>query len=420
MTAHVASVRRCPPRSINRDINALVSCGLAKRISGRDGSEYPEFGPAVTTYFYTCALMEDTNQIRVGDLLSEPRFRLATVSLLRIADNEVVSLFMREVGPILESAIASLNPVEHAALAERHDPTEMADEANLIERAYVALSILADGLQDRLELVDEELRARALDFTIHAIPNVDADMQAGLLEVSYVLGTPEQAMSALALGLHSRDATRVLDAASRIVNTMTEMPELDDADRAQLVRVIILTGLRSLTLNRGRSDVPFSLRLADGAGTAAIILYGTIFGLGGALQVAAHPHDFAPQFFEFVAVALLAFPVAGTRYSKSWRKFMLSTNIEVIMQNVTGFLAILGAVGGFLIILFSLAFFTIPLMPLFVCYSLAWPAAVLYYLSLDERPTAASTAFPLPRVLHALWHTYIAGRSRKDRDSRKP
>ncbi len=427
---HVASVRHCTPRSIDSDLRALANCGIAKRTPGQSGTEYLEFGPAVAAYFYTSALREDPSQIRARDLLLRScldlRSRLAAVSLLKVADNGVVASFADEAGRILDQAIERL-PAKPAPQAGAPHPAELANSveqayelADLVRQAYVVLSVLVNGVQTRLELLHEPLRAKSIDFITRAMPFAKADVQAGLLEVSYTLGTPEQAMSTMAFGLDTRDDVRVLDAATRLVNAMSDLTELDDVHRGQLVTVIIMTGLRSLTLNRGRGDVPYALRWADGVGVAAIILYGTVFGLGGLLQLFEFRRDLFPQIGEVLVAMIVVCPMVAARYLKRWRRFVLGADIRGAMERISSWLAIAGTVGAISFILYDLATFSMPLMPLLVCYSLVWPVAVLFYMVSEPRPTIANVIFPLPRIILALWRARRGGGSRADRNDRQP
>ena len=122
-------------------------------------------------------------------------------------------------------------------------------------------------------------------------------------------------MWTMALGLNSGNGAMVLDAASRMVNTMSEVTELDVEHRAQLIRVVIMAGLRSLAASRGRGDIPNALRLADGAGTSAIILYGMIFGLGGLLQLTSFWRTPLLQVLEVLTAILVTGPMRIMRNS---------------------------------------------------------------------------------------------------------
>ena len=276
------------------------------------------------------------------------------------------------------------------------------------------------------------MRLKAIKFTKLAMPIANAEIRAGLLEVSYVLGTPEQAMSTIALGLDSKNGTEILDAAGRIVNAMSEVAELDDEQRdqlflvldsehrAQLIRLVIVAGLRSLIANRGRGDIPRALKLADGAGTAAIILYGVLFGLGGLLQLTNYWRDPFIQILEVITALILAGPMVAARYSNWWRKFFLERDLQKSMLTLSGLLAYFGGTGAIFVIYHDLANFTLPLMPLIACYSLAWPACALYYFASDAHPALGYVIFPLPRIVPTIWRTYIVDSLRIRRKNRKP
>jgi hypothetical protein len=282
VVAHVASNKRQSQRSIRREITMLTERGIVNRIHGEGGTDYVQFGPAVAAYFYARAILEDPSLIEVDDFILDSHSRLTALSLLKVADDEMVSRFTRAVEKMLDKAIAELSKAQQTSATAQNHPEPTWSEQ--IDSAFIALSALIDGLQDRLELLGEELTAKAIEFTVSVTPIAPTDIQADLPEVSYALGAPEQAMSIIARGLATRDGNQVLDAASRMVNAMSEVTDADE-DWPQLARVIILVGLRSLTLNRGQDDIPYSLRLADGAGVAAAILYGVIFGLASLLQL---------------------------------------------------------------------------------------------------------------------------------------
>ena len=275
VVAHLASNRRQSQRSMRRELMVLTDCGIVNRVPGRGGTEYVQVGPAVAAYFYACALLDDPSLIEVSDLLLESHSRLTVLSLLKVADGEIVSRFTQVVEQMLDKAIADLSRMQQPLVVTPNPPKPKWTEQT--DSAFVALSVLIDGLQDRLELLGEQFTAKAIELTSLITPIAPTRIQADLPEVSYALGAPEQAMSIIARGLGTGDGAQVLDATSRMVNAMSEVTSLDEY-QGQLVRVIILAGLRSLTLNRGRDDVPYVLRLADSAGAAAIILYGVVFG----------------------------------------------------------------------------------------------------------------------------------------------
>jgi len=169
VVAHVASIRHLSQRSIRRELLILENCGLVKLIPTRDGTEYVEFGPAIAAYFYTCALLEDSDGIRVGNLLLDPRSRLTAVSLLKVADSETVTQIEQEAERMLDHAITRLRwqmrrsvPTSYSEELDEDelDVDEPAEDGphDFMHQAYVALSVLAEGAQNRLELLRACLR----------------------------------------------------------------------------------------------------------------------------------------------------------------------------------------------------------------------------------------------------------------------
>lgn len=281
----------------------------------------------------------------------------------------------------------------------------------------MTLYVLVGGMQNRPELLSKELREKATNFTKLVMPFCNSRTQVHLLEIRYALGAPEKAISTMEPGLNSRNSKVVLDTTSRIVNAINEMTELADAYLGNLVSVIIMVGLRSLAINRGRSNIPSALRLADGAGAAAIILYGTVFGLGGLLQLITFwPYVFL-QVCEIGTAVFVVCPMVAARYNKRWRMFVLSRDFQTYMKNVSLVLAIFGAIWTVIAILYDLTTFTMPLMVLLVGYSLMWPACALFYLMSDRRPTIANVVFPLPRIVYRLY-AYIVERRRDSHNNR--
>jgi hypothetical protein len=406
----VADARGSSLQQIDDNLTALEKCGILKRTPGPDNAQYIAFTPAVAAYFYTCVLLESPNEAPVLDLLRNRAFRLAAISLLNVADTDMVDRFVQETERLLDLAITGLTTKSTPRDAAPHR-TQLHQLAYL---PYAALSILVDGLQNRLEVLDNELREMTTEFIKHAMRIANPRIQAGLLEVSQVLGTREQAISTMTAGLASRDSTIVFLSAG-MVNALSEreVTELEDEHRDKLVSVIIMVGLRSLTLNQGRDNVPSTLRLADDAGVAAIILYGIVFGLGGVLQLINFWHHHSsgsnypfPQIFEILAAVLVSGSIALARYNARWRQFVLRQDFRTAMTWVSGSLAVVGGIWAAFIVFSALATFTMPLMPLLVCYSLAWPALALLYLTSDKCPTITNTIFPLPRVVEMLWHAY--------------
>jgi hypothetical protein len=335
--------------------------------------------------------------------------------LLKAAHDEIISHFTQVVELMLDKAIADLSRTQQTLAEAPHQAKpKWTKEAGW---TFAALSVLIDGLQDRLELLDEQLTAKAIEFTVLITPIAPTRIQANLPEVSYALGAPEQAMSIIARGLAKGDGAQVLDTASRMVNATSEVTDLDE-HRGQVIRVIILVGLRSLTLNRGRNDVPHGLRLADGAGAAAIILYAVVFGLAGLLQLSEYWRHPGWQIVEIITATLLVAPMVAARYNSRWRRYILGKNIKDIMEGTSGLLAVCGIIGAALAIAVDLQTFNLPLMPLVVFYSLIWPAGALSYLVSDPHPTLASVIFPLPRNIQMLWRANVVGRSRSDRSNR--
>ncbi len=421
--AHIAKAIGSSSEQVKDNLTALEEFGIVKwTISrDRDQSGYVEFSPAIAAYFYTCILLESPGAIPVDKLLRDWRFRLTAVSLLKMADdeadNEIVPRFLKDTDRLLNEAIRSL-PIESAPSGTAPSgtaPSDTAlDETKMNEMAYLpyaALSVLVEGLQNRLGLLDKQLRKKSIEFTKRATPFQDPRTQAGLLKLSYSLGTREETISTMKVSLKKQYGTTLFDITSRMVNTISEseVTELDDVCRSKLVRVIILVGLRSLNVERRRDDIPSAFRLADTAGITAIILYGILFGLGGLLQLIFwhsppfHSYPF-PQICEILAAVLVVSPMLIARYRSSSHNFVLGQHFQSFMRLLSRFLALVGAFCIIAIAIYGLMKFTLPLMPLLVCYSLAWPACVLSYLTSARDPKTADVIFPLPQIVPRLWH----------------
>ena len=430
----IAKAIASSPQEIVNDLTVLANHGIVKRIPGRDYAEYIQFSSAPAAYFYACALLDSPDAVPVHEMLCNSHFMLAGISLLQIAGQEILVRFMQEAESLLNSAIAALNEDE---LAELRDRIQWAKRANRVEstkraerewagrmaRAFqtnMALMVLVAGVQNRPELLSKELREKATTFTSLVMTFCGPHMQAHLLRVRYALGTPEQAVSTMEPGLQSQESKVVLDTASQIVNAINEATELTDVSRDKLVSLIIMTGLRSLSVNRGRGSLPSALRLADGAGSAAIILYGIFFGLGGLLQLPTNRHFLLPQICEIIIAAAVVCPLVSARYIPWWRTFVLGRDFQNAMTIVSWSLAFIGIAWALFEILYDLATFAMPLMPLLASYILMWPAFALFYLITDPSPKIASVIFPLPRSVYMLWRTYIVERNRIDRGGRKP
>ena len=409
--APIADAMGSPRTEIENNLMALAErdIHILKRVRTLDNTEYVEFAPAVAAYFYTCVLRERPDAIPVQQLLFDPHFRLTAISLLKIADDDMVDQFVRETEGWLDWAIDGLT-AESTPSGKASDPEQL-DE--LTSAPYAALSVVVDGLQYRLAVLGEELREKTTEFIKLAMRFANPSIQNGLLEVSRILGTREQAISVMRAGLSSTDGSVVFRSSAGIVNALSEgeVTDLDDADQRKLVSVIIMVGLESLTISRKRGNVPSGLRLADDAGLAAIVLYGTVFGLGGVLQLINFRHFRVhnssypwPQILEILAAVLVAGSVALARYEVRWRQFFLRHDFQAVMNGVSGFLAIVGSLWAAGVVINALATFSMSLMPILVCYSLVWPASALFYLVSDRCPTITSVIFPLPRVVDMLWH----------------
>ena len=413
---HIAEAIDSSQEQIKENLTALGEYGIIKWTLSGQHAGWVQFSPVIGAYFYTCVLLERPSAIPVGQLLGYWHFRLTVVSLLKMVGNEVgnegneiVKQFIGEAGHLLKWAIEHLPPEPTPSDTVSSDtPPDQAELDRMTYRTYVALSVLVEGLQNRLELLDEELREKSIEFTKRATFK-DPRTLADLLKLSYSLGTREQTISTMKIGLEKQYGTRLFDTARRMVNTISEseVTELDDACRSKLVRVITMVGLRSFNGQRRRDDMPSIFQLADSARTAAIIVYGTLFGFGGLLQLfywhdpLFHSYPF-PQICEILAAMLVVSPMAIARYRPSSHKFLLGQYFESIMRLTNRFLALVGAVYIIVIVLYSLGKFTLPLMPLLVCYSLVWPACVLSYLASDRDPKATNVVFPLLQVFHML------------------
>ena len=409
--ARIADATGSSLQQISDSLKALAKWGILKWTPGPDNTQYVEFNPAAGAYFYTCVLLESSDAIPVRELLSNWHFRLTAISLLRVADKEGINRFVKETDRLLDWAITGLT-TESASSDTASRQAELHQFSYL---PYAALSVLVDGLQNRLEVLDEGLREKTTEFIKHAMQAANPGVQAGLLGVSYVLGTREQVISAMKAGLASKDGTVVFRSAG-MVNALSEseVTELEGEDRDKLVCVIIMVGLRSLTPRQEIRNVPPALRLASDAGVAAIILYGVVFGLGGLLQLYNfwhdHFHDFVkyplPEIFEIVVALLVAGSLSLARYNPRWRQFALRHGFQTAMMAVSVCLAIAGVIWAGFVVISALATFTMPLMPLLVCYSLVWPAFALFYLVSDKCPTLTNVIFPLPRVADMFWHEF--------------
>lgn len=428
----IAETTGSSPQEIGINLTTLAECGIVKRIPGRDHTDYIIFSPAVEAYFYSCALLESPGKVPINALLSNSGWRLTAISLLQIADDEMTNRFLRAAEWLFNEAIDYLNRDELAELAvriniakrtkqvevARQARREWAERMEWARQATNALFALIGGMQNRPELLDGELREKAIDFSRLVMPFCESPIEAYLLEIRYALGTPEKAVSTLEPGLNSQDGNVVLDTASRIVNAINELTELTDVYRSKLINVIIIVGLRSLTVSRERESVPFALRIADGAGVAAIILYLTFFGLGGLLQLTNFWRQPLLQICEILGAALFACPMIAARYNRRWRMFILEHDFQTFMKGASGILGALGATWIIGIVLYDLSTFTMPLMPLVASYILIWPVCVLFYLEWDRHPTIANVIFPLPRIVYMFWRGYIEESHRTNRNNR--
>lgn len=418
------------PQEIDTDLTTLAECGVIKLIPGRGRTSYIVLSPAVEGYFYSCALLENLDKIPVHELLANPYWRLGAISLLQVADIKTADRFLQEGERIVNTAIAGLNHDELAEIEMRittakrtHRPKweerarrERKERLELAEEAINALVILAGGTQNRPELMGSELPERAIEFSTLALPFYDSRSQAHFLEIRYTLGTSAKAISSVEPGLNSPDGQGVLDAASRIVNTINQPSELTDIYRSKLMSLIIMVGLRSLTINRERDNVPSAFRFANGAGAATIILYLIFFGLGGMLQLINYwRHPFL-QICEIIMAIVIACPIIAARYIKSWRIFILKRDFQTYMRGICVVLGIIGAAWSLGVIPYDLSTFTLPLMPLVDIYILTWPLCELFYFEWDRDPKISSIIFPLPRIVYMTWRKYIADRRRKTRD----
>jgi hypothetical protein len=215
-----------------------------------------------------------------------------------------------------------------------------------------------------------------------------------------------------------------------VVNAISEseVTELDDEHRSKLISVIIMVGLAPLTVNRGHDRIPYVFRLADGARAAAIILYGTVFGLGGLLQLINFRHyDFHDfwhypflQICEILAALLVVGPLVAARYNTRWRMFILGHDFQAAMKGVGGSLAAVGAIWALIVIINGFATFTMPLMPLLVGYTLLWPGCALLYLLSNRAPTMSNVIFPFPRIVAMFQHKDVVEPPRDNRSDRHP
>jgi hypothetical protein len=351
-------------QEIGNNLTALAKCGIVKRTHSLENTGYVEFGPAIGAYFYTCVLLESPDTISVRRLLCFRPFRLTAISLLKVCDSKIIERFVQGAKRLLDWAIDGL-PTQSTP------PDTKPDENQLVQMAYfpyAALSVLVEGLQNRLDVLGEQLREKTIEFTERAMPHEDSGTQADLLELSYALGTREQSISTMKFGLDSPDRAVVFDTASRMVNAISEseVTELDEVRRNKLISMVIMVGLRSLTPNQGPNSIPSTFRLADGAGAAAIILYGTLFGFAGLAQLINFRHyrihDFWSypflQICEILIAALVAGSIAAARYNTGWCRFVLRHDFESAMIRVSSFLAAGGAIWGAFAVISDLATFT--------------------------------------------------------------
>jgi hypothetical protein len=211
--AHIAEATGSSLREIDNNLTALAKCGIVKRTRSLENAEYVTFSPAIGAYFYTCVLLENPDTISVRMLLHSRPFRLTAISLLKVCDSKIIERFILHAERLLDWAIDGLP-------AESTSPDDRPDENQIVQMAYypyAALSVLVEGLQNRLEVLDERLREKTIEFTERAMPHEAPDTQADLLELSYALGTREQAISTMKFGLDSPDSTVLFDTASRMV-----------------------------------------------------------------------------------------------------------------------------------------------------------------------------------------------------------
>jgi hypothetical protein len=418
--ADIGQLINLPAQEIDTNLSVLEEHDILKRIRSRHG-DYIKFSPASAAYFYSCALLDGPGELTTQELLCDERFRMITISLLQVARREYVNQFLTEMSSLLDSAIDALNKDQLELLAEqievlknakrlqsvRRAESILEDRYARAERANAALFALIGGLQNRLDLLDEEMRHKLIEFTKLVMPICDPRMQAHVLAIRYAIDPPSNEAVKPDPGLDSKDGQVVLDTTSRIVNSLNETTGLPEADQSKLVAVVLLAGLSSLTLTRGRGNLPASLRLANDAGIAMIILYGTIFGVGGLLQLTSDWRSPFLQVCEILISAVVTGPLIASRHLPSWRLTLLRFNFYIPMKYVSISLASLGAIWAILDLLYDLLTFTMPLMPLLACYSLMWPAYVGFYLTYDPNPSATKLIFPSPAIAKVLWHTHI-------------
>jgi hypothetical protein len=427
--AYLERATNSSPHEIDTNLEVLAECGVIKLISGRDHTKWIVFSPAVEGYFVSCILQEKPDEIPIHELLTESYWRLAAISLLQVTDIKTADRFLREGERLVNTAIAGLNRDELAEIASRimtakrtHHPEweerarrEREERMDGAREASNALVVLAGGMHNRPELLGRTLPERAIEFTTLALPFYNSRSQAHLLEIRYTLGTSAKALSTLEPGLNSHDSKVVLDTASRIVNAINQPTELADAYRNKLINLIILVGLRSLTVNRERENLPAALKYANGVGVAAIVLYLTFFGLGGLLQLTNYWRDPFLQVCEISLAAVIALPMIAARYVGPWRIFIIKRDFQTYMKGIGAVLAAVGATWGLVAVLYDLTTFTLSLMPIIAIYILVWPICEIFYLEWDADPKIASVIFPLPRIFHLAWLRYIVNRRRKTR-----
>jgi hypothetical protein len=405
---------------VDRNLEVLAHHGLIKRIRSRRGY-FVEFNSASESYFCSCALRHDVGNTLLEEILRDELFRLTAIAFLQSVDGEQIPRYTREMSSLLDSAIDALDKDEIEALSEQVELAERAKRSQSVRRAQgmlagryeraaranAALLVIVAGLQNRPQFLSDELRSKCVEFARLIIPWSDPRTQVHLLAIRYAIELPKNVTVKPDPGLLSQNSQIVLDTASRIANTFTNTAEFTEEYRSRLAFVVLLVGLRSLSLSRERGNLPASIRLANDAGIAATVLYASIFGAGGLLQLFSYWRHPILQVCEVLLALAVAGPLAAARYLPSWRMRLLSTGFQATVKLAGLWLAAFGACWAFLNILVDLATFNLPLMPLLACYTLMWPAYVGFYLTSEANPSAANIIFPSPRIIRIIWQTQI-------------
>ena len=163
--ASVADAIGSSPQQADDNLTALAKCGLIKRFPGPDNIQYVEFLPAVAAYFYTRILLEKPDEIPISESMSNRSFRSTAISLLNNADADMVNRFVQQAEQLLDWAITGLT-----MKTEPSDPAPQQTQLyQLVYFPYVALSVLVDGLQYRLDVLGDELREKTTEFIKHAM-----------------------------------------------------------------------------------------------------------------------------------------------------------------------------------------------------------------------------------------------------------